>query len=384
MKKVTLLGSTGSIGENTLKVASALAGRIKITGLAVQNNFRKMLEQAERFNVKRVAVADPESARKCAMIAPRGVTVFRGPEGLAELAGTGEDDIVLCAVVGMAGLKPVISALKSGTDVALATKEVMVAAGGLVTALAKKKKVQFLPVDSEHSAVFQCLQETGSLTGSRSRLARILLTASGGPFEAKPEIDFNKVKVKQVLAHPRWNMGRKVTVDSATLMNKGLEIMEARWLFDVPYEKIDVVIHPESIVHSMVEFVDGSVVAQLSLPDMRFAIQYALTHPQRYETGLPRLDLTDIRTLHFRAPDVKRFPCLGLARSAAIIGGTMPVVLNAANEIAVQKFLDGHMPFSGIWKMVARVMDRHKPVKDPGLDGIIEADKWARVLAERM
>jgi 1-deoxy-D-xylulose-5-phosphate reductoisomerase len=325
-----------------------------------------------------------------------------GAAGVEELAALEGADVVLCAMVGMAGLKPVLAAVRNGTDVALATKEVLVAAGRIVTEAARKHNARLLPVDSEHSAIFQCLQtsvrclpsvalakegsvfsvQESEIRDLKSEIRRLLLTASGGPFAGRPEMNFDKVTVAQALNHPRWNMGRKVTVDSATLMNKGLEIMEAHWLFGVPVDRIEVVIHPESIVHSMVEFVDGSVLAQLSPPDMRFAIQYALTCPERVDGKLPSLDLAATKGLHFYAPDEKRFPCLRLASEAARIGGTMPAALNAANEVAVQKFLDGKIAFSGIWKLVEKVIKRHHVIRNPQLDEIIEADFWARTLAQ--
>jgi len=408
MKKIVLLGSSGSIGESALRVVESLSTRMEVVGLAVNRNYKRALEQARRFNVRHVAVADPEAASLCKAEAPSGVKVHSGETGVEELAALQRADIVLCALVGMAGLKPVLAALKNGTDVALSTKEVLVAAGRIVTETARKHEARLLPVDSEHSAIFQCLgtgvqssefsvqkskirnqkseikRQKSAIGNRQSAIKRLLLTASGGPFAGKPEIDFNKVTVAEALNHPRWNMGRKVTVDSATLMNKGLEIMEAHWLFDVPIDKIDVVIHPESLVHSMVEFVDGSVLAQLSPPDMRFAIQYALTYPERVDGKLPSLDLAAAKGLHFHAPDEKRFPCLRLAREAACIGGTMPAVLNAANEIAVQKFLDGKIAFSGIWKLVEKVMKRHHLVQNPQLDEIIEADFWARTIAQEV
>lgn len=382
MKKVVILGSTGSIGRNALRVVEALPGQLRVTGLAVAGNFKPMLKQAARFRVKNVAVADPAAAEMCARQAPAGTRVFRGMEGLCELACLDDCDIVLCAVVGIAGLRPVLAALGRGTPVALATKEVLVAAGRIVTETARKHNARILPVDSEHSAIFQCLETHGiegsARAGGREDVKRIWLTASGGPFALRPEVDFRKVALAEVLNHPRWNMGRKVTVDSATLMNKGLEIMEAHWLFDVPLDRISVVLHPESIVHSLVEFVDGSMLAQLSQPDMRFPIQHALTWPGRLDGRLPVLKLAKIGHLHFREPDMKRFPCLRLAREASRTGGTMPAVLNAANEVAVQNFLGGQIAFSGIWRLVERVMNRHHTVRNPSLDEILAADAWAR------
>lgn len=385
MKNIVLLGSTGSIGENTLRVIARFPDRFKVVGLAVNRNVRRALDQARRFGVRHVAVADLDSASLCRAAAPAGVKVSRGDRGVEELAGRSDADIVVCAMVGMAGLNPVLAALRQGTDVALATKEVLVSAGSIVTALARKRGARLLPVDSEHSAIFQCLETHRAPTpragGLRADVKRIWLTASGGPFATRPEINFRKVTVDQALNHPRWNMGRKVTVDSATLMNKGLEIMEAHWLFGVPLDRIDVIIHPESIVHSLVEFVDGSMLAQLSQPDMRFAIQYALTWPERLDGRLPELKLAQIRHLHFHEPDPKRFPCLRLAREAARTGGTLPVVLNAANEVAVQKFLEGRIAFSGIWSLVERVMNRHDTVRNPSLEEIRAADAWARTAA---
>jgi 1-deoxy-D-xylulose-5-phosphate reductoisomerase len=377
MKKIVVLGSTGSIGESTLRVVEALPSRLKVVGLAANRSHKRVLQQARQFHVAHVAVADTAIARVCASEAPVGVRVYEGERGIEDVAALDEADIVLCALVGVAGLKPVMAALNKSRNVALATKEVLVAAGAIVTEAAARKKCRLLPVDSEHSAIFQCLDGKPP-----HEIKRILLTASGGPFALKPEIDFDKVTVAEALRHPRWNMGKKVTVDSATLMNKGLEIMEAHWLFGVPVEKIDVVIHPESIVHSLVEFVDGSVLAQLSPPDMRFAIQYALTYPERVDGGLPVLDLAKAGPLHFKEPDERRFPCLRLAREAARTGGTLPAVLNAANEVAVQKFLDGKVTFSGIWHLVEKVMRKHQGTAKPGLNDILEADAWARKTAE--
>jgi len=377
-KNVVILGSTGSIGENALRVAKAFPSRLKIAGLASRTSAGRILEQAAEFKVRHVALADPDAAAAARPDLRRGTRLHMGPDGVEALAALPGTDIVLCALVGMAGLKPVLAALRQGTDVALATKEVLVAAGQMVMDCARRNKARLLPVDSEHSAIFQCLE--GKPAAS---IRRLILTASGGPFAGLHDLDFDTVTAAQALKHPRWNMGRKVSVDSATLMNKGLEIMEAHWLFGIPYDRIDVVIHPESIVHSLVEFVDGSILAQLGPPDMRFAIQHALTWPERLDGGLPRLDLAALGSLHFRAPDPVRFPCLGLARRAAITGGTMPAVLNAANEVAVAEFLDGHIPFSGIWHTVEAVMNRHTPGVRPPLNQIIRADHWARQEAAR-
>jgi len=382
MKKIVILGSTGSIGQSALRVVKALAPRIDVVGLGVNRGYRQVLQQAEQFQVRHVAVADAASARHCAEAAPAQLRVHAGAEGLRELATLPEADLVLCAVVGMAGLRPVLAAVQAGKTVALATKEVLVAAGAIVMDACRRHNAQMLPVDSEHSAIFQCLQgrpRAAARAGEpHDEVRRLLLTASGGPFAARPDVDLRKVTVAEALAHPRWSMGRKVTVDSATLMNKGLEIMEAHWLFGVPVDRVDVVIHPESIVHSMVEFVDGSVLAQMSLPDMRFAIQYALMYPERVDGRLPALDVAGLGALHFSAPDPARFPCLGLARQAAASGGTMPVVLNAANEVAVQQFLDQRIALTGIWRIVEGVMEQHSVVAVPSLEDIVAADDWAR------
>ena len=379
MKKIVILGSAGSIGESALSVVATLPGRFEVVGLAVRSRGDRVLEQARQFGVTQVAVADPDAASVCSGRAPAGVRVLSGPAGLVSLARDSGADLVLCAVVGMAGLAPVLAALERGIDVALATKEVLVAAGRIVTAACARSGARLLPVDSEHSAIFQCLDGR-----PRESVRRLLLTASGGPFAHRPEIDLRHVTVTDALKHPRWNMGRKVSIDSATLVNKGLEIIEAHWLFGLPLERIDVVIHPESIVHSMVEFVDGNVLAQLSPTDMRYPIQYALTYPERVDGGLPPTNLPRLGALHFREPDLGRFPGLTLARTAGAAGGTMPAVLNAANEVAVQKFLDGCLNFCGIWETVEQVMTRHGVVAEPSLEAIIEADAWARREAEKI
>ena len=378
-RKIVVLGSTGSIGENALRVAQALPSRLKVIGLASRTSTDRIRQQAREHGVRHVAIADAGAAAQARKCLPPTTTLYTGATGVEELARHPEADIVLCALVGMAGLKPVLAALRQGTDVAIATKEVLVAAGQMVMACARRNKARLLPVDSEHSAIFQCLEGKPA-----SSIRRLILTASGGPFAGRTDLDFDTVTAEQALKHPRWNMGRKVTVDSATLMNKGLEIMEAHWLFGIPYDRIDVVIHPESIVHSLVEFVDGSILAQLSPPDMRFAIQHALTWPDRLDGKLPSLDLATLGSLHFRAPDPVRFPCLGLARRAALTGGTMPAVLNAANEIAVEEFLQGHLTFSGIWHTVEAVMSRHTPKRCPTLVQIHAADHWARQEAARV
>lgn len=375
-RTVVILGSSGSIGENALRVARKLNDRIQVAGLAVRSNYKRALQQAGEFGVDRIAVADEEMARLCCEEAGSGMTVYCGEAGVSALAALPNTDMVLCSVVGMAGLRPVLAALENGTDVALATKEVLVVAGSLVMRLARERGARILPVDSEHSAIFQCLGP--EYPGNRNQVAKLWLTASGGPFESRPEVDLDKVSVDEALAHPRWDMGSKVTIDSATLMNKGLEIMEAQWLFDMKPDEIGVIVHPESIVHSMVEYIDGSLIAQLSEPDMRLAIQYAFTYPRRCHGDLPRLNLARAGALHFREPDLARFPALSLARRAAGEGGTMPAVLNAANEVAVERFLRKDTTFAGIPAIVERVMNSHEPVRSPAIEDIEAADAWAR------
>jgi len=390
VKNIVILGSTGSIGENALAVVRKFPDRLRVTGLAVNSSYKQALDQAEEFGVEHVAIADEKAAEKFRAEAGSKIKVYSGKNSAAELAGIDEADMVLCALVGIAGLKPVMRAVEAGTDVALATKEVLVSAGGIVSRACAESGTMILPVDSEHSALFQCLEGTGhgntSAPGNaiEKNVRRLILTASGGPFAGRKDMDFDKVSVAEALNHPKWKMGKKVTVDSATLMNKGLEIMEAHWLFGTPIDRIKVVIHPESIVHSMVEFIDGSVIAQMSVPDMRFAIQYALLYPERADGELPGLNLADTGSLTFSDPDPERFPCLKLAREAAETGGTMPAVLNAANEVAVEKFLNGGIPFSGIWKTVGEVMKKHNTVSNADYEEIIKADRWARETAEGM
>lgn len=372
-QRVIILGSTGSIGENTLRVISALPGRFTVLGLAADRNAKRLFEQALEHGVASLAITSPRSAGH-PPLPPDGCRLLTGTDACVELIESQPADLVVCAINGVAGLKPVLAAIEHGCRIALATKEILVAAGQTVMAAARRAGVPILPVDSEHNALFQCLNGAHHNT-----VRRLILTASGGPFAFHPEVDFERVTPEQALNHPRWRMGPKISIDSATLMNKGLEIMEARWLFDIPVDNIDVLLHRESLVHSLVEFIDGNLLAQLSPPDMRYAIQYALTWPDRLDGGLPPLDLARAAALHFEPPDIRRFPCLQLARAAAATGGTMPAVLNAANEESVARFLRGALPFAGIWRTVEAVMECHNPVNDPALEDILEADRWARV-----
>ena len=373
MKRVILLGSSGSIGESTCKVARALPDTMKLVGLGVAKSGKRVLEQAREFGVKAVAVSDLGAAEKVKKDLPQGTKFYPGVEGLTRMVEETEADMVLVAVVGTAGLAPALAALRTGKDLAVASKEILVLAGSAVMGEAKKNKRQVLPVDSEHNAIFQCLE------GAKSQEVRkIILTASGGPFRKSSSEDLKKVTVAQALKHPTWSMGKKITIDSATMFNKGLEMIEAHWLFGLPMNQVDVVVHPQSIVHSLVEFVDGSVLAQLSVTDMCFPIQYAVTYPERRPSGLPPLDLAKIGSLTFEAPDEKRFPALRLARESGEAGGTLPGVFNAANEVAVEAFLEEKISFPRIWEMVETVMSAHRNEKKPDLASIIAADQWAR------
>ena len=395
MKRIVILGSTGSIGENALRIVQSLPGEFQVVGLAAHRNAARVLEQAREFGVGSVALSDTAAARAARADAPAGVEILDGPNAVAELAARPDVDLVVCAIVGMAALRPALAAIEAGHDLAIATKEVLVACGAIVQRLCERHGVNLLPIDSEHSALFQALQDTRRLAWCvRNRrepgaapaepiedtVRRLLVTASGGPFFFRPDVDFNRVTVAEALAHPRWRMGPKVTIDSATMMNKGLEIMEARWLFNVPVERIDVLVHPQSIVHSLVEFRDGATMAQLGATDMRIAIQYAMCWPRRLANPtLPRIDLAALGALEFREPDPARFRCLALAREALAAGGAVPAAMNAANEVAVDAFLHGRIPFSGIAETIARVLgDPALPTAADTLEDILAADAWAR------
>ena len=374
-RRVVLLGSTGSIGTSTLKVARDLPERIEIVALAAAGNIVKLAAQARATGVRHVALYDASQEAALRALLPPGVTIHLGAEGLDELATLAEADIVLVAIVGTAGLHPALAAIEAGKDLAIASKEILVMAGEVITAAARRRGVKLLPVDSEHNAIFQCLD---GHRGGEAEVARLILTASGGPFRTLPAAQLAAVTPPQALQHPTWNMGPKITIDCATLFNKGLEMIEARWLFDIGMERIDVVIHPQSIVHSMVEFTDGSVLAQLSRTDMCFPIQYALTWPDRVRGGLQPLDFPALAKLEFEAPRRADFPALDLARRAGLTGGTLPAVFNAANEIAVAAFRAERLPFPGIWQCVAAVMDAHQVQPSSTLQAVVAADHWAR------
>lgn len=372
-RKLAILGSTGSIGRQVLEVIKSLPGRFEVEGLAADRNVELLFRQVLSCRPRAVAVGDGTRAEILKKwLGSEGACVFSGPEGLVRIATLDEVDTVVVAVAGIHGLVPTLEALKAGKVVALANKETLVAGGELVVAAGAELGRNLLPVDSEHSAVFQCLQ------GRVKEVARIILTASGGPFRKLSREELSRVTPEEALRHPTWSMGKKITIDSATLMNKGLEVIEARWLFGISYERIEIVVHPESIIHSMVEFQDGSVIAQLAVPDMRLPIQYALTFPERLPSPVARLDLKEVKRLTFEAPDAEKFPCLRLAYEAGRIGGTMPAVLNAANEAAVEMFLAGKIGFGDIPVMVSTAMQQHKPIFNPSLEDVLNSDAWAR------
>lgn len=378
MKNIALLGSTGSIGTQVIDVVRRLPDRLNIVSMAAHSNVELLAEQINEFHPSVVSIGSEEDALRLRGLLndPEGVEIGWGAEGLIRAAVIPEAEVTVVSVAGTVGLAPTIEAIKAGKEIALASKEVLVAAGSLVNELVKKHNVRLLPVDSEHSAIFQCLHRE-----DRNSVRRLLLTASGGALKDYPIESLKDVTVKEALAHPNWSMGRKITVDSATLINKGLEIIEASWLFGIDVSNIDVVIHPQSIVHSMVEFHDGSVLAQLGVPDMRLPIQYALLYPERVDTNLPKLDILKHKTLTFDVPDLERYPGLELSYMAARCGGTMPAVLNAANEVAVSRFLDGSIGFLDIEKTVRSIMNLHEAIAMPDLDQILEADLWARSMA---
>ena len=369
VKRLAVLGSTGSIGRQTLDIVRAFPERLCVVGLAAGGNAALLAQQIEEFKPKCVAV---ESAKARDGLRCCGCEIITAEE----MAAQPDVDLVVIAISGIAGLKPTLAAIRAKKRLALATKEALVAAGSIVTAEAKKHKVQIMPIDSEPSAIWQCLQ------GERKAVQRLILTASGGPFRKLSTRELDAVTPQQALAHPTWSMGPKVTADSATLMNKGFEAIELSWLFDMPIEDIDVVIHPQSIIHSMVEFADGSVKAQLSIPDMRFPIQYAIFHPRRIpNANLPRLDFLNIRggnALTFEKLDIDKFPCLRIAFEASRRGETYPAVLSAADEVAVDRFLKGQIGFRDIPRIISSTLGAHRGVSDPSLDDILAADAWAR------
>ncbi|HUW55712.1 MAG TPA: 1-deoxy-D-xylulose-5-phosphate reductoisomerase [Planctomycetota bacterium] len=379
-RRLTILGSTGSIGRSVLDVVRSLPDRFDVRALAARANWRELAGQVREFSPKVVALFDTTAAEELRThLAGEPVEVLAGEEGVVRVAEHGESDMVVSAIVGSAGLAPTLAAVRAQKSIALANKETIVMAGELVMREAAKRGVEILPVDSEHSAIWQAMS-----AGKPEEIARVIITGSGGPFRGLSSEELAHVTPEQALNHPTWQMGPKVTIDSATLMNKALEVIEARLLFGLDVEQIEVLIHPESIVHSLVEFVDGSVVAQMSTPDMRGPIQYALTWPDRFECPAPRLRLSEVGELHFERPDVGRFPAVELGFEAARRGGTAPAALSAANEVAVGTFLDGKLRFTDIASVAAEVMKGHRFVERPTLDDVLEADRNARAAAAKL
>jgi 1-deoxy-D-xylulose-5-phosphate reductoisomerase len=372
-KNIAILGSTGSIGRSSLEVIAACPDRFRLTYLTGHRNIELLQEQIRQFKPRAVAVREESNAALLRQRIGNGTEVLSGEEGLREIVSRDDVDVVISSLVGFAGLKPTLWALDAGKSIALANKETLVTGGEIIMKKVQKNRVRLLPVDSEHSAILQCLQGENP-----DHVSRLILTASGGPFLHLDKKKFSTITRAQALAHPTWKMGSKVTIDSATLMNKGLEVIEAYWLFGLPVEKIDVVVHPQSIIHSMVEFVDGSIKAQLGVPDMKIPIQYALTYPDRFPASYGKVDFAALGQMTFFKPDLEKFRCLGLAFQALRAGGTAPAVLNAANEVAVGLFLDGNLPFSSIPDVIEQELCRHKPVRQLRLEDIIKADKETR------
>ena len=374
MKGLSILGATGSVGTNVLRVVDAFPGRFTVVGLSAGDNVEKLAEQVARHRPRLVSVRSAATRDALGRLLDLGATrVVVGEEGAVEVATHPDADVVVASAVGAVGLVPTYRALQAGKDVALANKETLVMAGELMVAEARARGGKLLPIDSEHCALHQCLE------GRRpDEVRRLVLTASGGPFRTRARESFDRVTPAEALAHPTWSMGRKITIDSATLMNKGLEVIEARWLFGVSAGRVEVLIHPQSVVHSMVEFVDGTVLAQLGVTDMRLPIQYALSYPERWEAAIPGIDFSRGLRLEFETPDHERFPCLGLAYRALEGGGSLPAVLNAANEEAVGAFLDGRIGFPAIPEAIREVMDDHPPRTVATLDDVLAADAWAR------
>ncbi len=376
MKKIVILGSTGSIGVNALKIIASMPDRFKVLCLSARNNMEILAQQIDQFKPKIVSVADKARADKLKKLTSANVKIVTGIEGAIECASCPDADLALSAMVGAAGLAPTLAAIKSGKDIALANKETLVTAGKLVTSEARAAKTKIIPVDSEHSAIFQALRGE-----KRKSVKRLIVTASAGPFLRFTEKQMKTVTVEMALKHPNWTMGPKITIDSATMMNKGLEVIEAKWLFNIPSEKIEVLVHPQSIVHSLVEFCDTSVIAQLGLPDMKAPIAFALNYPDRGEVALPSLDLARLGTLTFEEPDHIRFPSLKLAYAALDTGKSAPAVLNAANEVAVETFLDNRMPFQSIPKTVERTLSQSRFAPIQSLADALDADREARAKA---
>jgi len=380
VKRIAILGSTGSIGQSALSVVDAQPGRLQVVGLAAGENAELFAAQIARYRPDVVAMATSAAIDRLAETLPANVTMAgTGRDGLVAVASHPDAELVLCASAGTDALEAVLAAIELGKTIALANKEILVMAGGIVTEAARRRGVAILPVDSEHNAIHQCLHGR-----SVAELKRLILTASGGPFRGRPSSDLSAVSTEDALRHPTWRMGRKITIDSATLMNKGLEVIEAHWLFGVRPDQIDVVIHPQSVVHSMVELIDGSLIAQLGITDMRLPIQYAFSYPERWAGPMAGLDLVGAGRLEFHAPDTETFPCLRLAYRALEAARSLPVVLNAANEIAVALFLDRRLGFTAIPQVIASTMDAHRPAEVATLAAVREVDSWARGYAQEV
>ena len=381
LQRITILGSTGSIGTQTLRVIDRFPDRFKVVGLSTKRNIKLLERQIEKYRPEAVAVFDNEKAlelkKNIKSNSGQKTAVLTGEEGLTELAALHDAEMVIIALVGFSGLKPTLTAIKEGKEIALANKEALVVGGELIIGEARSRNIIIRPIDSEHSAIFQCINKA-----DEGELSKIILTASGGPFRGWLKEKLVNVTPAQALKHPNWNMGSKISIDSATLMNKGFEVIEARWLFNLDYKKIDVVIHPESIIHSMVEFIDGSILAQMGIPDMLLPIQYALSYPERWGNDFPRLNWQEKQQIHFFPPDNDHFPCLNYAYQAGKTGGTLPAVMNAANEAAVEKFLKNELSFLHIPLLIEEIMNRHIVKFNPSLEELIAVDRWAREEAD--
>ena len=374
MKKIAILGSTGSIGVTALKVIKQNLDKYKVVGLTAGRNIELLLKQVLEFKPKAISVLREEDANKLRyMLRDKDIEVCFGEEGFVRVATLKDVDIVISSIMGAAGLVPTFSAIRAGKDIALANKETMVMAGPIVVEEVKKRNISIIPVDSEHSAIFQSIQGH-----PKDDIKRIILTASGGPFRNLSLEEMKNVTPEQALKHPTWTMGKKITIDSATMMNKGLEVIEAHWLFDIPVEKIDILVHPQSIVHSMVEYKDGAIIAQLGIPDMAIPISYALSYPHHIKNNLPPLELDKIGVLSFERPDLNKFRCIKLAYEAIKIGGSMPAVMNGANEVAVDAFLKKEIGFLDIPVIIEKVMAVHEPYSITNIASVMEADRWAR------
>ncbi len=377
MKNISILGSTGSIGTQTLEVVKANVDRFAIKALAAYSNDRLIEAQMNEFNPELVVLVDEAAAKRLQERYHGEIRILSGKAGLIEAAVLGSVDVVVTSLVGFAGLEPTVAAIRAGKNIALANKETLVVAGELIMKMAKEYDVSILPVDSEHSALFQCLQGE-----EHEKIAKIILTCSGGPFRGKKRTELEGVSIADCLKHPNWAMGKKITTDCASLANKGLEVIEAKWLYDVDYEQIEVIVHPQSIIHSMIEYVDGAVMAQLGMPDMRLPIQYALTYPHREAMHFPKLNFAEMTALTFEKPDTETFEALALAYRAGKTGGTMPCVFNAANEVAVNAFLKGELPFLAISEVIKSAMNNHTVIMNPKLENLYAVDTWTRNFAQ--